>query len=125
MFVLICVSLILLLFIDLFLLLLDLNYCGTHQPCKNGGTCINTEPNEYQCVCQDGFRGRDCSIGGWKEKPSFIQKKLFSHILLNGRLINPLTLYYLCLLLVLNHNRLISQSYHEHLMCYEILFGLY
>ncbi|XP_026783527.3 protein jagged-1b isoform X1 [Pangasianodon hypophthalmus] len=40
----------------------DLNYCGTHQPCKNGGTCINTEPNEYQCVCQDGFRGRDCSI---------------------------------------------------------------
>ncbi|XP_062860431.1 protein jagged-1 [Trichomycterus rosablanca] len=40
----------------------DLNYCGTHQPCKNSGTCINTEPNEYQCVCQDGFRGRDCGI---------------------------------------------------------------
>ncbi|TSK38354.1 Protein jagged-1b [Bagarius yarrelli] len=40
----------------------DLNYCGTHQPCKNGGTCINTEPNEYQCVCQEGFRGRNCSI---------------------------------------------------------------
>ncbi|KAI5623802.1 protein jagged-1b-like [Silurus asotus] len=40
----------------------DLNYCGTHQPCKNLGTCLNTEPNEYQCVCHDGFRGRDCSI---------------------------------------------------------------
>ncbi|XP_029111268.1 protein jagged-2 [Scleropages formosus] len=40
----------------------DLNYCGTHQPCKNGGTCANTEPNEYQCLCQEGFRGRNCDI---------------------------------------------------------------
>ncbi|XP_051935151.1 protein jagged-1 isoform X2 [Hippocampus zosterae] len=40
----------------------DLNYCGTHQPCKNSGTCTNTEPNEYQCECQDGFRGRNCDI---------------------------------------------------------------
>ncbi|KAI1903827.1 hypothetical protein AGOR_G00031210 [Albula goreensis] len=40
----------------------DLNYCGTHQPCKNGGTCTNTEPNEYQCTCREGFRGRVCDI---------------------------------------------------------------
>ncbi|XP_028321411.1 protein jagged-1b isoform X2 [Gouania willdenowi] len=40
----------------------DLNYCGTHQPCRNGGTCINTEPNEYQCECQEGYRGRNCNI---------------------------------------------------------------
>ncbi|KAA0714844.1 Protein jagged-1 [Triplophysa tibetana] len=40
----------------------DLNYCGNHQPCKNGGTCINTEPNEYFCVCQEGFHGRNCDI---------------------------------------------------------------
>ncbi|XP_061683568.1 protein jagged-2 [Syngnathoides biaculeatus] len=40
----------------------DLNYCGTHQPCKNSGTCTNTEPNEYQCECQKGFRGRNCDI---------------------------------------------------------------
>ncbi|TMS07702.1 Protein jagged-1b, partial [Larimichthys crocea] len=40
----------------------DLNYCGTHQPCMNGGTCTNTEPNEYQCECQEGFKGRNCDI---------------------------------------------------------------
>ncbi|XP_069043908.1 protein jagged-1b isoform X3 [Lepisosteus oculatus] len=40
----------------------DLNYCGTHQPCQNGGTCANTEPNEYQCICRDGFRGKNCEI---------------------------------------------------------------
>ncbi|XP_061916268.1 protein jagged-2 isoform X2 [Entelurus aequoreus] len=40
----------------------DLNYCGTHQPCKNAGTCTNTEPNEYQCECQEGFKGRNCEV---------------------------------------------------------------
>ncbi|TNN80419.1 Protein jagged-1 [Liparis tanakae] len=40
----------------------DLNYCGTHPPCKNGGTCTNTEPNEFHCECREGFRGRNCDI---------------------------------------------------------------
>ncbi|XP_016379334.1 protein jagged-2-like [Sinocyclocheilus rhinocerous] len=40
----------------------DLNYCGNHHPCKNMGTCTNTEPNEYLCVCKEGFRGRNCDI---------------------------------------------------------------
>lgn len=40
----------------------DLNYCGTNQPCKNGGTCMNTEPDEYDCACLDGYSGKNCEI---------------------------------------------------------------
>uniref|UniRef100_A0A672JH53 Delta-like protein n=1 Tax=Salarias fasciatus TaxID=181472 RepID=A0A672JH53_SALFA len=38
----------------------DLNYCGTHQPCLNGGTCINTGPDKYQCTCAEGYSGSNC-----------------------------------------------------------------
>ncbi|XP_078724509.1 protein jagged-1-like [Lampetra fluviatilis] len=40
----------------------DLNYCGTHSPCLNGGTCINPEPDEFECVCPEGWSGRNCEI---------------------------------------------------------------
>uniref|UniRef100_A0A8D0U111 Delta-like protein n=1 Tax=Sus scrofa TaxID=9823 RepID=A0A8D0U111_PIG len=38
----------------------DLNYCGSHHPCTHGGTCINAEPDQYRCVCPDGYSGRNC-----------------------------------------------------------------
>uniref|UniRef100_W5MWB8 Delta-like protein n=1 Tax=Lepisosteus oculatus TaxID=7918 RepID=W5MWB8_LEPOC len=40
----------------------DLNYCGTHSPCLNGGKCMNTEPDEYDCACPDGYSGKNCEI---------------------------------------------------------------
>uniref|UniRef100_A0A7N8X194 Delta-like protein n=1 Tax=Mastacembelus armatus TaxID=205130 RepID=A0A7N8X194_9TELE len=39
-----------------------LNYCGRHQPCVNGGTCMNTEPDEYFCACPQGYSGKNCQI---------------------------------------------------------------
>ena len=41
----------------------DLNYCGTHQPCLNGGICDNIAPNQYKCYCKKGYDGNNCQIG--------------------------------------------------------------
>ncbi|XP_042161731.1 protein jagged-1b isoform X1 [Oncorhynchus tshawytscha] len=38
----------------------DLNFCGTKQPCLNGGTCSNTGPDKYQCSCVEGYSGVNC-----------------------------------------------------------------
>nr|XP_018904563.1 PREDICTED: protein jagged-1b [Bemisia tabaci] len=40
----------------------DLNYCGTHEPCENNGTCENTSPDHYLCTCPDGFSGINCEV---------------------------------------------------------------
>lgn len=39
-----------------------MNYCGTHEPCLNGGTCENTAPDNYLCRCPDGFSGINCEV---------------------------------------------------------------
>ena len=39
-----------------------MNYCGTHEPCMNGGTCENPAPDEYLCKCPEGFSGTNCQV---------------------------------------------------------------
>lgn len=41
---------------------IDLNYCGTHEPCKHGGTCENTAPDRFRCTCAEGLSGERCEI---------------------------------------------------------------
>ena len=45
-----------------FALLPDLNYCGRHEPCQNGGTCENPAPDQYLCTCAEGFSGPNCEV---------------------------------------------------------------
>lgn len=40
----------------------DLNYCGTHEPCLNGGQCENAAPDQYLCTCLEGFSGPNCEV---------------------------------------------------------------
>uniref|UniRef100_H2Z2M2 Delta-like protein n=1 Tax=Ciona savignyi TaxID=51511 RepID=H2Z2M2_CIOSA len=40
----------------------NLNYCGTHKPCMNGGICSNPEPDNFRCACPDGYSGVRCEI---------------------------------------------------------------
>ena len=56
----------------------DLNYCGTNKPCKNGGTCMNTEPDEYNCACPDGYSGKNCEIGECLNAPQTTVRVKFS-----------------------------------------------
>lgn len=46
----------------MFVLITDLNYCGTHEPCLHGGTCENTAPDQYRCTCAEGLSGLRCEI---------------------------------------------------------------
>ncbi|TGZ46602.1 hypothetical protein CRM22_011105 [Opisthorchis felineus] len=34
--------------------------CTREEPCQNGGICVSTRPNEYDCICQPGWQGQRC-----------------------------------------------------------------
>lgn len=45
-----------------YLLPTDINECAKGNPCKNGGTCVNTI-GSYKCTCRKEFSGKHCETG--------------------------------------------------------------
>ncbi|XP_064399972.1 low-density lipoprotein receptor-related protein 4-like isoform X2 [Halichondria panicea] len=45
--------------------------CGTTIQCDNGGTCVDTTPNQFICRCREGYSGTFCEILPATENPSF------------------------------------------------------
>lgn len=39
---------------------IDQHYCTNHQPCRNGGTCINDANKNFTCACSVGYTGQRC-----------------------------------------------------------------
>ena len=37
-----------------------LDPCGSLPPCQNGGICESIEPDQYKCLCAEGFAGTTC-----------------------------------------------------------------
>lgn len=51
-----------LLWIDLFIIFVDVDECTRFQPCFNNATCLNTN-GSYSCNCTEGWEGHDCEKG--------------------------------------------------------------
>ena len=37
------------------------------NPCKNGGTCVNSPPGSYTCNCAKSYKGDHCQEGTDKD----------------------------------------------------------
>ena len=36
--------------------------CDGH-PCQNGGVCEDLDDGDFECICEDDFKGEFCEIG--------------------------------------------------------------
>ena len=43
----------------MFVCLFPIDPCDL-PPCQNGATCESTEPDQYKCLCAEGFTGTTC-----------------------------------------------------------------
>lgn len=70
-----------------------------HQPCRNGGTCVNTSPGNYTCYCVPGFYGKNCERGNYTELNINLVRVISSVVFPRSHVWDPCFSYYTWLIL--------------------------
>lgn len=60
--------------------LTDLDYCGRHKPCLNGGICKNTNitSQPFHCICPRGWKGETCEKSKYFHINSSLEPPVFN-----------------------------------------------